>query len=63
MKYNTGLLKSNLCDYNDVYILLRGDITTYGRILPTEVAHSKIVDHLLSVSQKLMEQQHMTLKI
>ena len=25
--YNTEVLKSNLCDYNDVYILLRGDIT------------------------------------
>ena len=25
--YNTELLKSNLCDYNDTYILVRGDIT------------------------------------
>ena len=25
--YNTEVLKSNLCDYNDVYILVRGDIT------------------------------------
>ena len=25
--YNTEVLKSNLCDYNDAYILLRGDIT------------------------------------
>ena len=25
--YNTEILKSNLCDYNDVYILVIGDIT------------------------------------
>ena len=25
--YNTKILKSNLCEYNDAYILLRGDIT------------------------------------
>ena len=27
MRYNTEVLKSNLCDYNDAYILVRGDIT------------------------------------
>ena len=25
--YNTEVLKSNLCDYNDTYILVKGDIT------------------------------------
>ena len=25
--YNTKVLKSNICDYNDAYILVRGDIT------------------------------------
>ena len=25
--YNTEVLNSGLCDYNDVYILVRGDIT------------------------------------
>ena len=25
--HNTEVLKSNLCDYNDAYILIRGDIT------------------------------------
>ena len=25
--YNTDVLKSNLCDCNDAYILLKGDIT------------------------------------
>ena len=28
--YNTEVLKSNLCDYNDAYILVRGDITVVG---------------------------------
>ena len=26
--YNTEVLKSNLCEYNDAYILVRGDIFT-----------------------------------
>ena len=25
--YNTEVLKSNLCDYNNAYILVKGDIT------------------------------------
>ena len=25
--YNTEVLKANLCDYNNAYILVRGDIT------------------------------------
>ena len=25
--YNTEVLKSNLCNYNDAYILVRGDVT------------------------------------
>ena len=25
--YNTEVLKSNLCDYNDAYILVRGNVT------------------------------------
>ena len=28
--YNTELLKSNLYDYNDAYILVRGNITIIG---------------------------------
>ena len=28
--YNTKVLKFNLCDYNDAYILVRGDITIVG---------------------------------
>ena len=28
--YNTEVLKSDLCDYNDAYILVRGAITVVG---------------------------------
>ena len=28
--YNKGVLKSNLCDYNDFYILIRGNIAIIG---------------------------------
>ena len=43
--------RSNLCDYDDAYILVIGDIIITGRNLPTE-ANLKIVRHLLGVSQK-----------
>ena len=28
--YNMEVLKSNLCDFNDAYILVRGDFTIIG---------------------------------
>ena len=51
--YSSEVLKSrsNLCDYDDAYILVIGDIIITGRNLPTE-ANLKIVLHLLGVSQK-----------
>ena len=52
--YNTEVLKSNLCYYNDAYILVKSN--TVAAVLTTEVAF-KIVHHLLNVSQRLMEQQ------
>ena len=33
--HNIEVLKFNLCDYNDVYILVRGDITIAGREIDT----------------------------
>ena len=36
--YNTEVLKSNVCDYNDAYILVRGHITIIGRNIATEIA-------------------------
>ena len=35
--YNTEILKSNLCNYNNVYILVRDDITVVA-VLATQVA-------------------------
>ena len=37
------MLKSNLCDYNDAYILVRGDITIIGRNILIEVAFQNCV--------------------
>ena len=54
--YSKEVLKPNLCDCKDAYILVRSDTTIIGRNLPTEVAF-KTVHHSFSVSQKLMEQQ------
>ena len=49
------VLKSNLCNYKDVYISVKGNINSVGN-QETQIAF-KIVQHLLNVSQKLMEQQ------
>ena len=54
--YNTEVLKSNLCDYNDGYILVRGDIVTTAHNIPTQVAF-KNCSPFAKLSQKLMQQQ------
>ena len=36
--YNTKFLKSNVCDSNDAYILVRGDITTTAHNISIQVA-------------------------
>ena len=51
--YNTEVLKSNLCYYNDAYILGRGGILLSQKLLKYKY-HLKIVNHLLNVSQKLV---------
>ena len=40
--YNTGVLKSNICDYSNAYILVIGDITIIGR-QATQVAFKSFV--------------------
>ena len=50
------VLKSNLCDFNYAYILVKCNIMIAGRILHLN-KHLKIVLNLLSVVQKLMEKQ------
>ena len=31
--YNTEALKSNICDYNDAYILVRGDVSIITHVV------------------------------
>ena len=38
IKYETKVIKSNLCDYSDAYILVTGDITATGGDANTKVA-------------------------
>ena len=52
---DTEILKSNLCDYNDAYILVTGDINVVAA--PATQVAFKIVQHLLNMSQKLMKEQ------
>ena len=51
--YNTEVLKSNYCNYSDAYILVRGNTTVQGAPI-TQVTFQKY-DHLMSVSEKLLE--------
>ena len=53
--YNIEVWKSNLCDYNDVYILVKRD-TTVMAVHATQLAFKNYAP-LLSVSQKLIKQQ------
>ena len=53
--YNKEVSKSNLCDYNDAYILVRGGITVTAA--PATQVSCNNLHHLLNISQKLMEQQ------
>ena len=36
--YSTEILESNICDYSNAYILVRGNITTYRAALPIQEA-------------------------
>ena len=38
VKFETKIIKSNLCDYSDAYILVTGDITATGDNADTRVA-------------------------
>ena len=51
--YNTEVLTSSLCGYSDSYNLVRGNNTVQGAPI-TQVAF-KNYDHLIRVSQKLVE--------
>ena len=55
--YNTEILKPNLCDYNNAYILVRDNITTIGCNLATEEAIINYAPCTQSLRVKLMKQQ------
>ena len=58
--YNAKVLKSNLCNFNDDYILAGCNIAIISGSVLFQVLvlyHPKILHHLLDVKQKLMEQQ------
>ena len=55
INWNRGILKFNLCNYKDSYFLVRGDITATAVSKTKEAL--KIMQYLLSVSQKLIEKQ------
>ena len=51
------MLRSDLCDFNDAYIAVKGDITLEGHNdanLRKKILHLKIMHQLLIVFQKLM---------
>ena len=54
MFYSTEVLRSNLCDYNDAYILGKSDIITAACNNPIQVAFRYCV---LRILKKLMGQQ------
>ena len=57
IRIKKSMLRSDLCDYSDAYIVAKGDITLEGdndaskRI---KILHSKIMHHLSTAFQKLM---------
>ena len=53
--YNTEVLKSNLCDYNDAYIFVRGNITRIGH-QATQVAFKNCAPFTKCI-EKLIKQQ------
>ena len=50
------MLRSDLCDFSDVYIVLEGDITLEGDDAnkQTKILHLKTMYHLLTAFQKLI---------
>ena len=50
------MLRSNLCDFNDAYIVVKGDITLEGDndANKRKILHLKIMHQLLIAFQKLM---------
>ena len=57
IRIKTSMLRSDLCEFSDAYIVVEGDIIVTEQIMQkeTKVLHLKTMHHLLTVFQKLME--------
>ena len=60
--YITKVSKSSFCDSNDAYMFW-GDIIITLVLIPPIAFKIVFLHHLLNISQKLIEQQQMMLKI
>ena len=57
IRIKTPMLRSDLCDFSDAYIVVKGDITLKGNNNASQHNKNlllKIMHHLLIASQKLM---------
>ena len=56
IRIRTSMLRSDLCDFNDAYIVVKGDLLLVLQIMGKEIRrwHLKIMYHLLIAVQKLM---------
>ena len=56
-RIKTSMLRSDLCDYSDAYIIVKGTITVLrpNAAKKTQVLHLKIMHHLSTAFQKLMD--------
>ena len=57
IRIKTSMLRSDLCDFSDAYIVVEGDIIVTEQIMQKErkVLHLKTMHHLLTAFQKSME--------
>ena len=56
IRIKTSMLRSDLCDYSDAYIVVKGTITVTDpdNAKNTKVLHLKTIHHLSTAIQKLM---------
>ena len=56
IRVKTPMLRSDLCDFSDAYIVVKGDLTLEGDDANkhNKILYLKIMHHLLFASQQLM---------
>ena len=65
-RIKTSILRSDLCDFSDAYIVVEGDITLEGdndANKSKKILHLKAMHHLLIAFQKLMAEKLIMQKI